>query len=266
VDARAVIRDVELAYEQSDGCGLPLVWGHGLTSSRADERTTPLLDLDRIGAARRVLRYDARGHGESGLTAELAAYRWDAMAADQLALADALGIDRYVAGGASMGAATALYAAIAAPERVAALVLVIPPTAWETRDAQRELYRSMADVVERRGVELLLRGTAQLPPPDPYAGDAQWREARVQRLREADPQRLAAVFRGAATTDLPPRDRVATIRAPTLVLAWTGDTGHPVSTAVELARLIPGARLLLASTRDELARWTNEVEAFLEGS
>ncbi len=45
------------------------------------------------------------------------------------------GAQKFVAGGSSMGCATSIYAALLAPERMKALVLVIPPTAWETRAA-----------------------------------------------------------------------------------------------------------------------------------
>jgi 3-oxoadipate enol-lactonase len=82
-------------------------------------------------------------------------------------------------------------------------------------------------------------------------------------LRSADPHRLATVLQGAATADLPPREQIAAIEVPTLVLAWSGDTGHPVSTARALEELIPGARLHLASTGTELARWTDEARRFL---
>lgn len=40
---------------------------------------------------------------------------------------------KLILGGASMGAGTALHAVVAYPERVAALVLVIPPTCYEIR-------------------------------------------------------------------------------------------------------------------------------------
>jgi pimeloyl-ACP methyl ester carboxylesterase len=52
-----------------------------------------------------------------------------------------------------MGAAVALHAAAQAPERVAGLVLVLPPTAYDTRAAQAADYLAGASLVEREGVE-----------------------------------------------------------------------------------------------------------------
>ncbi len=74
---------------------------------------------------------------------------------------------------------------------------------------------------------------------------------------------MAAVFRGAAHADLPGPDAVATIAAPTLILAWSGDPGHPVSTAERLADLLPNAELSVASTLGELFAWTDRVADFL---
>ncbi len=239
------------------------MWGHGLTSSRAAEDRNQLLDLAALASVTSVLRYDARGHGESGMSSDLSGYRWDEMALDQLALADHLGYERYIAGGASLGAATALHAIVTAPERIIGLVLVIPPTAWDTRTAQTDLYESMAQLVERRGTDALAIAAAALPPPDPLVGRDDWREGRLRTLREADPVRLATAFRGAATADLPSREQIAGIRVPTLVMTWSGDTGHPVSTAQELGDLIPDARVSVASTYGDLAGWTDEACKFV---
>ena len=262
------IRGARLEVEEHgtvDAGRSPLIWGHGLTSSRADEDVEPLIDCRRLAADdRRVVRYDARGHGESESTADVKAYTWDQLALDQLALADALGIDRYVAGGASMGAATALHAAVAAGDRITGLVLVIPPTAWETRADQTELYRQMADVVEERGVEPLIAGAAMLPPPDPFVGRPDVKERRAASLRANDPARLARVFRGAATTDLPAPEQLARIDVPTAILAWSGDPGHPVSTAHRLHELMPHAALSIASTSVELTTWTERADELLQ--
>lgn len=262
--ATVPVRGCELVYDVvGSGDGFPFVWGHGLTSSRADEDRLPLLDVDRIGADRLVVRFDARGHGESGDISDAAEGDWATLALDEIGLIDHLGLDRIVLAGASMGAATALHAALRLGDRVAALVLAIPPTAWETRRAQVELYAEMASIAESAGIEPLLAGLRATPPPDPFVGDDGWTERRVASLRTADPARLAAAFRGAGRADLPARDRISSITAPTLVLAWTGDPGHPVSTAHGLGALLPHCETAIASSADELGRWTEQVVEFL---
>src|SRR5215470_8871307 len=100
------VRGVQLEYSVA-GDGPPFVWGHGLTSSMASEDAFSMLDFARLAACCRVVRYDARGHGQSESTPEPGDYAWSELARDQLALADALGIGTYIAAGASMGCATA---------------------------------------------------------------------------------------------------------------------------------------------------------------
>ncbi len=152
------------------GHGPAFVWGHGLTSSRASEDRLPLLDWSAFtGAGRQVVRYDAAGHGETGGPADPAAYQWPELATDLLALLDGLGLDRVDAGGASMGCASTLHAAVRAPERFDRLVLVIPPTAWETRAAQAEIYEAGADLAERDGKVAWLAAAADAPRPAIFA-------------------------------------------------------------------------------------------------
>lgn len=254
------IGDATFVYERS-GQGRDFIWGHGLTQSRRLEDASGVFNWSDVDA--RLLRYDARGHGESTTTPDLAAYSWAALAEDQLAIADALGIDRYVSGGASMGCATALHAAVAAPDRVDALVLVIPPTGWETRAAQVETYLAGASAIDAKGVEVVIAARAEIAPPDPFTDDEQYHNRQAEGLRSWDPARLAQVFRGAATADLPARDAIAGIECPAAILAWTGDPGHPASTAEELHRLLPNSTLHLSSTADELETWPTLVRSFI---
>jgi 3-oxoadipate enol-lactonase len=242
------------------GEGAPFVWAHGLTSSRAIEEAGGLFDwAPVVETGRRVIRYDAAGHGESGGPPELEAYRWPELAVDLLTLLDELGIDTTAAGGASMGCATVLHAAVRTPERFDRLVLVIPPTAWETRAAQADLYEGSARYVEEAGKAAWLAVAAEAPrpaifadlPPLPFAADI-------------PEDLLPSVLRGAAASDLPAPEAVATITQPALVLAWAGDPGHPESTAERLAELLPDAELHVAAHIREVLGWPAEVASFLD--
>mgnify|MGYP001390782893 FL=1 len=66
---------------------------------------------------------------------------------------------------------------------------------------------------------------------------------------------LPWAYRGAAQSDLPSKEEIAKITAPTTILSWTDDPGHPVSTAIELTRLMPNAQRRIATTPAEVARW-----------
>ncbi len=241
----------------------PLIWGHGLTSSRADEDRDPIVDLHRVREHATVVRYDARGHGRSSPLAEPERGSWAELAKDQIELIDYLGIGEVILGGASMGTGTALHAALELGDRVQGLLLVIPPTGWEERAAQVSVYEQMASVVEAKGVEPIIAASASLAPPDPFVGSDEYRARRAAAMRSTTPERLAANFRGAGYADLPGLDQLATLAMPALVLAWTGDTGHPVSTAEQLGSTLPNAEVAIHSTADELATWTQRAIDFL---
>src|SRR5918912_1701304 len=124
------------------------VWAHGLHSSMAHEDELGLFDWESLRDVARVVRYDARGHGGAYCQYEDRAYRWPTLVDDMLWAAGAEG--PFVAGGACMGAATALYTALRAPRRVQAVVIAMPPAAWDSRDGQIEIYVKAAKIVERR--------------------------------------------------------------------------------------------------------------------
>jgi len=252
------VRGVALDVDDT-GEGRPFLWGHGLRSSRASEAARGLYDGSGIGPGVRRISYDARGHGQSGFTDDAAHYRWPELARDMLGLADALGIDRFVAGGASMGCATTLHAAVQAPERIEALVLVIPPTAWATRAARAGVYREQADAVERGGLAAYEEMAARAPIPGIFAAEPHLAR-RPPSVAEAH---LATVMRGAADSDLPPADELAQLGQPALILAWDTDPAHPRSTAEELARVLPAADLEVATDLTTVRAWPARVGAFL---
>jgi pimeloyl-ACP methyl ester carboxylesterase len=103
-----------LAYDEV-GSGPVVVLCH---AGIADRRmwAGPFAEL---GTGCRVVRFDWRGYGESDPTS--AEYTLDG---DLLRFLNALGIGRAVLAGCSVGGAAALDAALAAPDRVAGLVLI----------------------------------------------------------------------------------------------------------------------------------------------
>lgn len=254
------VGEIRLAWDRrGPATGPSFVWAHALLFSRALEDRLRLFGWDAVAAEHRVIRYDARGHGDSTATREADDYRWDALGNDLLGLADALELDRFVGAGASMGVGTVLNAAVAAPDRFSALVLVIPPTAWDTRPAQAQLYEVGAQLVRDHGVDHFAELMAAMPPPPALAAEPDL----CRFVPSPPPAALPAVLEGAARTDLPPPDQVAGLRHPTLILAWDGDAGHPLATAERLAALIPDARLEVAADLDAVRAWDRSVAAFL---
>lgn len=238
----------------------PLVWAHGLCSSMAHEDELGLFVCSALSDVMPVVRYDARGHGSNIGGYEERSYRWSAMVDDMLRAADGT----FVAGGIGMGVATALYAALRAPRRVAALVLVLPPAAWDERSQASAAYEADADLAEMGGVRRLADEVRRRPLSPLLAqvrSDA--REVDARHLQAMDPRILAPVLRAAARSDLPRPEEVRSLIVPTLLLAWEGDGSHPVATAQALADAMIQAELQVARDVADTKAWPAAVEEFL---
>jgi pimeloyl-ACP methyl ester carboxylesterase len=221
-----------------------------------------LFDWSSAESVARVVRYDARGHGGCECAHfEDRAYRWSALVDDMLRVP---GAGPFVAGGACMGAATAMFAAARAPRRVQGLVIVTPPTAWEARPAQAEAYEAAASLVERGGVPAYLKALQSAREPRILVEELpEAREIALRHVGRMDHKVMPSILRGAASSDLPTREEVRSIVVPTLILAWTGDHAHPVSTAESLAELMVLSELHVARDLAAVRRWPDLVRDFL---
>ena len=253
------VGEVVLAYDEA-GEGRPVVYAHGLTGSRANDDAWTLTDWSAIVASgRRLVRYDARGHGRSTGRPQYTDYTWPHLAGDLFAILDhTVGPDPADVMGASMGCGTLLHAAVQRPERFHRLVLVIPPTAWDTRPAVAKANRTTADIVERRGLAAFLDAVRDLPmaqvpgqapgtPPDPDISE------------ELYPH----VMRGSAATDLPDPEALRALEHETLILAWDHDPSHPVSTAHKLHELLRNSQLHISGDYADTTTWGERAATFL---
>ena len=95
-----------------------------------------------------MISLNARGHSPS-TDIDSATASFEVFAADVIALADHLRLARFIIGGISLGAGTALNLAIRYPDRVTALVLCRP--AWLDRpqaEFKRNAYTEIADLLD----------------------------------------------------------------------------------------------------------------------
>jgi 3-oxoadipate enol-lactonase len=258
------VRGARLGWT-STGDGPLVVFAHGLAGDRWYLERHGMLDWSAISrSGRRLVRFDARGHGASTSGEDPLRpdhYTWAELAQDLLDLARDIdgGTEPIDAIGASMGTGTLLHAAVHAPQRFRRLVLSAPPTAWESRTAQAGMYEQAASLVERQGLKAFEAALAQAPVPPVFAratGDP----ARLTVAVEL----LPSLLRGAAQSNLPPLSTLATLRMPILLLAWSGDPVHPLSTAQQLVATLPRARLHVADTPEQLQTWGEVAAAFLD--
>jgi len=100
---------------------IPIVFVHSLAGNGGQWA----LQLDHLRRRRRAVAFDLRGHGEAD-PAEDADYSIAGLAADLEAVADQLGLRRFILAGHSLGSVVAIEYASRHPERVAGLLLVDP--------------------------------------------------------------------------------------------------------------------------------------------
>ena len=203
--ARIALGGYSLRYADT-GRGEPVfLCIHGLADTLEvwDEIAGPLAERGR------VVRIDQRGHGESGAPAGPCT-RED-LARDALAVLDALAIPRAILIGHSVGGIVAMAAALAAPERVAGLVLI--GTASRCSERTAAWYERIALAAEQRGGDGLVRAIYGEGSTRRVRGDAA-AIAHVARM-------LTSLYRDPLTPQL------AAITCPTLLLVGEKDLMGP---------------------------------------
>ena len=115
------VGDVRLSIAEAGAGQRPLLLVHGFTGAKED--FTPWLTM-LAKSGWHAVAPDLRGHGLSSKPEAESAYTFELMAGDMLGLADALGWDRFVLLGHSMGGMVAQFMACDSPARLAGLILM----------------------------------------------------------------------------------------------------------------------------------------------
>ena len=211
---------IRISYEER-GRGPAAVWAHGLCGTL---RTWEGI-MARLQDRCRVIAYDARGHGASEKPPDAAAYSQDLMVEDLRGLLDALGVERAVVGGHSMGANVALNVALRHPGRCLGLVAVgigsgsSDPEEWRTSMGQT------AEVAEREGMAATLEAMRRRPAWAPAFSRPDVAPLVTREVLGCDPQAIAHTIRGVQ------------MRRPTIFQLEEGLRRLPVPTLVVLGEL-----------------------------
>jgi 3-oxoadipate enol-lactonase len=164
----------------------------------------------------RVVRFDTRGHG--GSPVPTGGYTLGQLAADVVALADTLAVDRFAYVGLSLGGAIGQVLALEHADRLTSLVLCCTapvfgdPATWSGR----------ADLVRREGVESLVGPTSQRWFTETFRAEHPAEVDRVMGLfRATPPEGYAGCCDALAAYDV--TDRLGRIAAPTRVVVGAED-------------------------------------------
>jgi pimeloyl-ACP methyl ester carboxylesterase len=251
------------------GEGVPVVLCHGLTATRRyvvhGSRLLPRRGFEAIS-------YDARGHGESDPAPAGSGYSYAELADDLAALAEQRGGGgRYVLAGHSMGAHTLTAHALAAPERVAAVVIIGPTFVGTPLTVEQAGYwEALADGLAGGGVEGFIEAYDR-------GLDPQWRETLLRIARDRlslhrHPAAVAEALRQVpGSSPFEDLSELEFLELPVLVVAShdEADPGHPYAVAQQWAERLPQATLVSEEAGASPLAWqggrlSREIAAFCE--
>jgi 3-oxoadipate enol-lactonase len=219
----ATANGIEIEYTDSGGQGPAVVFSHGFLMDHTmfDRQVTALTPQYR------VITWDQRGHG--GTRATGAFTYWDS-AVDVLTLLDHLGVERAVLAGMSQGGFVSLRAALTAPDRVRALVL-IDSQAGQEDPAMAPGYEQMHQAWLDHGPGPVQEIVASiiLGPGQWDGWYAKWAEQYAQWAPD-DLGQLNWPFRCLMDRD-DITGRLAEITCPALIVHGTADASIPLTRA-----------------------------------
>lgn len=226
----APIHGQRIFYEDSGGSGPPVILAPGLLM----DHTMFDRQVAALAPEFRVIRWDERGLGKTEDDGRPFSY-WDS-AADCIGLLDHLGIERAVVGGMSQGGFLSLRAALKAPERVKALVLMNTQAGVDPPETIAG-YAQILQQWEALGpVDPLLHTIASLilgAPEHWEPWTSHWKAIPMARLREASSCFLTR-------DDITPR--LKEITCPAFIVHSDMDQGIPLARAEALRDGLPNCK------------------------
>ncbi len=238
-----------LAIAEAGEGGRPLLLVHGFTGAKEDftDFLDPLAELGWHAVAP-----DQRGHGASAKPEAEDDYTFEAFATDLLALLDALGWERCVALGHSMGGMVVQTAILRAPERFEGLILM--DTSHRGLRVDEGLVEMGIAIARAEGIAAVMAAQDALGPDQalgtgPHQRLLETREGYkdfgARKMLASSPAMYAAMLqRITSATAVDRLPELASIRVPTLVLV--GEEDRPFRKPSErMAEAIPGAELVV---------------------
>jgi pimeloyl-ACP methyl ester carboxylesterase len=232
---RILSQGLELAVEEI-GNGTPVIFAHGLGGNRQITRQQWASVSDHY----RLIFFDQRGHGDSAPATKSEYYLPNLMGMDMIHIMDALGIDRAIIGGVSMGACTSLYCAAAHPKRALALLQVGPAFNDQIRPAHQQWIK-IGDWLEQKGIDqtikIISRQWRGLGMPKEAIGEM------AHIYRSYHPASMAVAHHSIPNWVIP-RELFGKLTMPVFILAWSNDPIHDIQIAQEMRASIRHSCLL----------------------
>jgi pimeloyl-ACP methyl ester carboxylesterase len=230
---------------EAEGEGPAVVLCHGITATR---RYVLHGSRALARAGYRVVTYDARGHGESEAAPLGEGYGYPQLVEDlERVVADQLGEARFLLGGHSMGAHTAVAYALRHPERLAGLAVIGPTFLGEIRPESLNYWDGLAAALEADGIDGFVAYIGERQGIDSRWRDSVLRFTRERMMRQGNLTALAeAVRQVPRSRPFDSLEELGGLKVPALAVAGNdeADPGHPYAAAVAYAEALPRAELI----------------------
>ena len=246
-------RDGVQIYYEVHGSGPPLILTHGYSSTSEMWQG----QVEALAKQHKLVLWDMRGHGQSDYPENPSAYSEALTVGDIAALLDAVGADKAVVGGLSLGGYMSLAFYRSHPERVRALLIIDTGPGFkkdDARDAWNKRAHETADRFDREGLAVLKSLSAE-------------RASVTHR----DAAGLAKAARGMLTQrDARVMGVLPEIKVPALIVVGADDAPF-LAASDYMAAKIPGARKVVipaaghAVNIDQPQAFIDAVLPFLDG-
>jgi len=246
-------------FYEDEGSGYPLVFLHGLHGSSKMIHN----EIIQLKEHFRVIALDSRGHGQSDRPPH---YTMADHVQDVINLLDHLEIETGYLMGISMGSYIAQGVAIAIPDRVKKLVLIVPKSHGKTSSMQ-ELFARHAEELEGLSFEEKFSRASKYMFHNHDAVQEAFRDLYAQQAMMTSPQEQEAANQALAGFDF--RNDLNKITACTLVISGAYDGLNPPERGREITSRIPDATFIEfmhsghTPSIEEPERFIKEVTNFL---
>ena len=196
----------------------------------------------------RVLRFDTRGHGQTGAPA--GAYTLEQLSDDLMGLLDGLGIPATHFVGLSMGGMIGQVFALKHPAMVQSLVLCDTTSRYPA--AAAPIWEDRIKAVGAKGMEPMVAPTLERWFTAPFRARRRDLMERVGTMIRSTP---APGYIGCchAIPKINVTERLRDVRCPALVIVGEEDPGTPVDMARDIHAALPAAELAILSRASHLS-------------
>ena len=241
---------------EAAGEGPPVVLCHGITATRRyvlhGSKALPRAGYE-------VITYDARGHGKSDPAPVGEGYGYPELVGDlERVVAERVGEGRFLLGGHSMGAHTAVAYALRHPERLAGLAVIGPTYLGAIEPESIDYWDGLAAALEGDGVDGFVAYIDSRQGIDPRWRDSVLRFTRERLEAQEHPEALVQALREVPRSrPFESLEELRGLEVPALVVASNDDAdpGHPYEVAAAYAEALPQGNLISEEPEESPLAW-----------